>query len=125
MRKRRNHWGPINRKELDLDGVEIADELLREVETILEGVDPEPEPVPPEPSDNRVEIVANHPEEVEVTVTGDVYVTVNGAPGLVFRSDAVGDTVYAFEFAQGAIRAIYVSRNPDKLAPFLRQIGSK
>lgn len=76
LRSRRQHWGPINKKAAELKGA--ADQMLQAVQALCEGADPQPEP--PEPSENRVDIRAPHPREVEVTVTGDVDVTINGEP---------------------------------------------
>jgi uncharacterized protein (TIGR02594 family) len=78
LRSRCNHWGPINRGEAELKAE--ADSMLHAVQMLVEGgVQPEPEPEP-EPGENRVDITAPHPREVEVTVTGDVVVTMNGEP---------------------------------------------
>jgi RNA polymerase sigma-70 factor (ECF subfamily) len=49
-------------------------------------------------------------------------VTINGEPGLLMRHPTSGDGTYAFEIADGRIRAIYVVRNPDKLRGFLARI---
>ena len=46
-------------------------------------------------------------------------VTINGEPGLLMRHPMSGDGTYAFDIADGRIRAIYVVRNPDKLRGFL------
>ena len=46
-------------------------------------------------------------------------VTINGEPGLLMRHPMSGDGTYAFNIADGRIRAIYVVRNPDKLRGFL------
>jgi uncharacterized protein (TIGR02594 family) len=46
MRYLRQHWGPINRNEVELR--KDADTMLREVQTIVEGGQPEPEPPQPE-----------------------------------------------------------------------------
>jgi RNA polymerase sigma-70 factor (ECF subfamily) len=48
-------------------------------------------------------------------------VTINGAPGLVVRSPTAGDAAWSFDIRDGAIHAIYVMRNPDKLRAFLQQ----
>jgi len=70
LRTRRKHWGPINRKEVEL--VADAAEFLADVEELmLEGPEPEPIPEPiPEP-----EITT-----VNITAAGPVVVTVNGRP---------------------------------------------
>lgn len=77
LRNLRQHWGPINRREVELR--EDANTMLLAVQALVEG-EVEPPGPEPEPGENRVDIVATHPEEVEVTVTGDVDVTVNGEP---------------------------------------------
>jgi hypothetical protein len=69
LRKRRQHWGPVSRKELELK--EEADILLQDVQALVEGtqpVPPDPEPTP-EP---------DAPAEVRMTVAGNVKVTING-----------------------------------------------
>ncbi|MEU8706966.1 RNA polymerase sigma-70 factor [Streptomyces sp. NPDC048565] len=43
-------------------------------------------------------------------------VELNGGPALVFSVDGKVDTVFQTEVADGAIRCVYVIRNPDKLA---------
>lgn len=74
LRKRRNHWGPINRDELDWDGIEICDELLAQVQSIVEGTDPVPVPPDPnpEPEPERATV------HFEVTATGPVDIFING-----------------------------------------------
>ena len=72
LRKRRNHWGPINRDELDWDGVEICDELLAQVQSIMEGGDPVP--VPPDPPPVTEGTVA-----LTVVASPGITVTVNGS----------------------------------------------
>ena len=39
----------------------------------------------------------------------------NGAPGLVFRAAGVADLAAAFDIDAGAVRAVYLVNNPDKL----------
>jgi RNA polymerase sigma-70 factor (ECF subfamily) len=46
-------------------------------------------------------------------------VTITGAPGLLMRQPIARDGTYAFDIADGRIRAIYIVRNPDKLRGFL------
>lgn len=76
LRNLRQHWGPINRCEVELKSE--ADQMLQAVQHLVEsGVEPEPEPEPPD-YENRVDIIAQNVDEV--IVTGDVYVTVNGEP---------------------------------------------
>ena len=75
LRNLRQHWGPINRVEVELR--EEADQMLQAVQALVES-GAEPVPPEPEPSENRVDIVAQG--EVSITVTGDVDVTVNGEP---------------------------------------------
>jgi uncharacterized protein (TIGR02594 family) len=70
LRKRRNHWGPINRDELDWEGVEICDELLTQVQSIMEGVDPTP--IPPDPPEEVATV------SIQITASGPVTVVVNG-----------------------------------------------
>jgi hypothetical protein len=60
LRTRRQHWGPINRKEVEL--VVAGDDFPQDVEAAWQGT-PEPEP---------------EPAAVEIITTGDVAVTVNG-----------------------------------------------
>ena len=50
-------------------------------------------------------------------------VSINGTPGLVLRHPLAGDAAYAFDIADGRIRAIFVVRNPDKLRGFLERIN--
>jgi uncharacterized protein (TIGR02594 family) len=66
LRKLRQHWGPINRYEVDL--MPAVDDMLIEVQRLT---DVEPEPEPPEPDDE--------PAEVRITVAskGNVKVIVN------------------------------------------------
>ena len=65
LRTRRNHWGPINREEVDLSVA--ADDLLKDVELLMgEAPEPTPEPEPGEVA------------EVNITTKGNVVVTVNG-----------------------------------------------
>jgi hypothetical protein len=66
LRKRRQHWGPINRKEVEVR--QEAFDLLQQIEAIVSGE----EPRPPEPPDD-VQIV-----EIRVSSTPGVRVTVNG-----------------------------------------------
>jgi uncharacterized protein (TIGR02594 family) len=75
LRDRRQHWGPVNRKEVQLRAE--ADQMLSAVQAMVEDA-PEPEPPEPEPSANRVDIIAEHVDEI--TITGDVDVTLNGEP---------------------------------------------
>jgi RNA polymerase sigma-70 factor (ECF subfamily) len=44
---------------------------------------------------------------------------VNGQPGLVAQQDGVTVTVFAFDIADGRIRHIWVTRNPEKLRPWM------
>jgi len=72
LRNLRQHWGPINRSEVELK--KDADMMLQAVQQIVESGEP---PVPgPDPGQARVDITAAEP--VNVVITGDVYVTVNG-----------------------------------------------
>jgi hypothetical protein len=66
LRKRRKHWGPINRQEVEL--VPEADELLRAVEELLATAPPEPVPPPVEG-----EVV-----NINITATPGVRIVVNG-----------------------------------------------
>jgi RNA polymerase sigma-70 factor, ECF subfamily len=50
-------------------------------------------------------------------------VSINGTPGLVVRHALAGDSAYAFDIADGRIRAVFVVRNPDKLRGFLERIS--
>jgi hypothetical protein len=71
LRKRRKHWGPVNRKEVEL--VAEADDVLKQVEALMEHApppEPEPEPEPvPEPDEAAV---------VQIETMGNVTVFVNG-----------------------------------------------
>jgi len=69
LRTRRKHWGPINRREVEL--VAEADDFLQQIEALMEA-----EPVPPEP---EPEPEPGEPAEVLITVTtkGNVKVTVD------------------------------------------------
>jgi len=72
LRCLRQHWGPINRSEVELK--KDADTMLRSVQEIVAGGEP---PVPgPDPGQARVDITAAEP--VTVNIQGDVWVTVNG-----------------------------------------------
>jgi RNA polymerase sigma-70 factor (ECF subfamily) len=46
-------------------------------------------------------------------------VSINGTPGLLLRHPLAGDSAYAFEIADGKVRAVLIVRNPDKLRAFL------
>jgi len=70
-----NHWGPINRKEVELR--RDSDTMLRAVQEAVDTYNPGPGPEP-EPSPNQVHIIAESVDEI--TTKGDVYVTVNGEP---------------------------------------------
>jgi len=70
MRLRRQHWGPINRREAELRPE--ADDMLIEVQRVIEAT-PEPEPEPPEP-------VPPEAPTVEITTSGPVRIIVNGNP---------------------------------------------
>jgi uncharacterized protein (TIGR02594 family) len=85
MRYLRQHWGPINRSEVELR--KDADAMLREVQIIVEGGSPEPIPPEPEPEPDMATVTvaidphgaiavellqgdpATPPEEAIVTVT--------------------------------------------------------
>jgi uncharacterized protein (TIGR02594 family) len=68
MRKLRKHWGPINRKEVEIN--KDADSLLMAVQAlVLEA----PIPVPPEPIPPVGEVAT-----VDIVTTGKVIITVNG-----------------------------------------------
>lgn len=68
LRKRRKHWGPISRREVELS--QDANDLLLRVQNLVSvAVPPQPGPEPePEPEVATVDIVT----------TGDVLVSVNG-----------------------------------------------
>ena len=68
LRKIRKHWGPIGRNEVEL--VEEADELLRQVEELIAEA---PEPVP-EPEPEPTPAVVN----IQISASGPVSVVVNG-----------------------------------------------
>src|SRR5262245_30334128 len=70
-----NHWGPINRKEAELR--QDADAMLRAVQEAVDTYSPGPTPKPPV-HEHQVDIVAAVCSIDEITITGDVYVTVNG-----------------------------------------------
>lgn len=71
LRKRRKHWGPINRREVELVA-EAADYLSQVEALMIEGPEPEPEPEPvPEPGEvATVDIIAHGP--VVITVNGEI-----------------------------------------------------
>jgi uncharacterized protein (TIGR02594 family) len=72
LRKRRKHWGPVNRRELELVA-EAADYLLAVQELMAAAVlEPEPEPTP-EPEEPSAEVASVH-----IVTAGPVTVTVNG-----------------------------------------------
>lgn len=75
LRYLRKHWGPVNREEVELK--READSLLSVVQSIMESEQPEPGPGP-EPGQARVDVVGEEP--IEITISGDVYVTLNGKP---------------------------------------------
>jgi hypothetical protein len=62
LRVLRQHWGPINRKEVELR--QEAYELLRDVEAVE--AEPVPEPEPPTPE--QVVVTVMVPEGVKVNV---------------------------------------------------------
>lgn len=66
MRRLRQHWGPLNRKEAELR--READEMLKDVQEFIEGR----EPAPPDPQPATVDI--------QISASGPVTVTVNGTP---------------------------------------------
>jgi len=72
LRTRRQHWGPINRREVEL--TEEADDFLKTVEMMVRDLPivepPEPEPPPQKPATVVVDIQAE----------GNVVVTVNSVP---------------------------------------------
>jgi len=77
LRNLRQHWGPINRKEAELR--QDANTMLKAVQTACDTYSPGPTPEPePEPHEHQVDIVAVAESIDEITITGDVYVTVNG-----------------------------------------------
>jgi uncharacterized protein (TIGR02594 family) len=67
LRYRRNHWGPVNREEVELRS--DADTMLREVQTLMEGGEPQPEPTPPEIDTAKVLVVVR-PKGTIVNVVG-------------------------------------------------------
>jgi uncharacterized protein (TIGR02594 family) len=67
LRKRRKHWGPINKQAVEL--LPEADELLRAVEELLATAPPEPEPIPP---------VEGEVVNINITATPGVRIVVNG-----------------------------------------------
>jgi hypothetical protein len=69
LRSLRQHWGPINRNEVELKAE--ADDMLWQVQELVAGG---VEPVPPEPEPTPEPEVAT----VNITTTGPVTVTVNG-----------------------------------------------
>jgi hypothetical protein len=69
LRSLRQHWGPINRNEVELK--DEADDMLWQVQELVAGG---VEPVPPEPEPTPEPEVAT----VNITTTGPVTVTVNG-----------------------------------------------
>ena len=62
LRNLRQHWGPINRKEVEL--IPEADELFLAVQHIIDSA--EPQPLPPEPEMAVVRISTNGPVRVFV-----------------------------------------------------------
>ncbi|WP_432010862.1 RNA polymerase sigma-70 factor [Streptomyces cucumeris] len=60
--------------------------------------------------------VAQRPvEEAELRIT-----EINGGPGLLILSRGVPDSVMSLDVADGRVQAVYIVRNPDKLAAFAR-----
>lgn len=55
---------------------------------------------------------ANDPQAYKVELT-----ELNNAPGIIIRraEDNIAETVFAFDFVDGKVRAIHTIRNPDKL----------
>jgi len=50
--------------------------------------------------------------------------SINGQPGIVTLVDGVVENVVTFDFADSAIRAIYIVVNPDKLRPVASAVSS-
>jgi len=69
LRTRRKHWGPINRREVELVA-EAADYLAQVEELMAEGPQPEPKPEPEPPP---VEVAT-----IDIVTSGPVIVTING-----------------------------------------------
>ena len=69
LRKRRKHWGPINRREVEL--VAEAADFLQQVEELM-GETPEPEPIPVPPP------LPAETATIDIIAAGNVVVTVNG-----------------------------------------------
>jgi uncharacterized protein (TIGR02594 family) len=72
MRSLRQHWGPINRNEVELKPE--ADDMLWQVQELVAGG---VEPVPPEPP---VPPIEHATVALQITASGPVTVTVNGTP---------------------------------------------
>jgi hypothetical protein len=72
LRTRRKHWGPVNRKEVEL--IEEANDYLLQVEALMVEavVEPEPEPEPEPPPGETL------PATVQIETVGNVTVYVNG-----------------------------------------------
>ena len=77
LRNVRQHWGPINNRAAELR--QDANTMLRAVQEAVDTYQPEPgpDPTPPDVHEHQVDIVTAG-EIDEITITGDVYVTVNG-----------------------------------------------
>jgi uncharacterized protein (TIGR02594 family) len=71
LRNLRQHWGPINRKEVELKNE--ADQLLQAVQLLVEsGVEPIPPPEPgPEPVIATITIAIDPPGSARVVITGN------------------------------------------------------
>jgi hypothetical protein len=70
LRTRRQHWGPINRREVDL--MSEADDMLQQVqELVAGGVAPEPpEPEPPPAELPTITVSINPPGSAQVVILG-------------------------------------------------------
>src|SRR5262245_16950073 len=75
LRNRRNHWGPINNKAAELR--KDSDDMLRAVQEACDTYSPGPTPEPPDVHEHQVDIAVTGVVD-GITITGDVYVTVNG-----------------------------------------------
>ena len=72
LRVLRQHWGPVNRKEVTLR--READEMLKAVQTLIEEVPIEP-PEPPVVEEAEVSITIESKGKVKVTINGQVVVS--------------------------------------------------
>ena len=69
LRSLRQHWGPINRSEVELK--DQANDMLMQVQVLVEaGEEPEPEPIPPPVTVPTITITIDPPGSARVVIVG-------------------------------------------------------